>query len=107
CQQRRMPAAGRSEHDETVGREDLKIDAIGRGDQVVPGLVLQRNTPDVEDRRRSLCHDSSSAPGALYAGSDRQPAAPQICHGSRSRSTLPPLKMMPTAASCTSSKLSN
>ncbi len=49
-QQRRLAAARRAEQDEAVGLEDLEIDAIRRGDEVVLRLVLQRDAIDVEQR---------------------------------------------------------
>ena len=49
-QQRRLAAAGGAEQHEAVGIEHLEIDAIGRRDQRVRRLVLQRHALDREQR---------------------------------------------------------
>ena len=84
-EQRRLAAAGRSEQHEAVGPVDLEVDAIGRGDEMVARLVLQRDAAHGEQRRPSARRSRVA------------------CQGSRSRSTLPPLMMMPTRLPPTSS----
>src|SRR5205085_10155393 len=82
-EQRRLAASGRTEQDEPVRLEDLVLDAVGGGDQVVPGLVLKCHAAHIEQRRsRSHRH---------------------ACHGRCCKSTLPPLMMIPTWRSLRSS----
>src|SRR6266581_4392143 len=83
-EQRRLAASRRSEHNEAICGENLKVDPVRSGDQMVLGLVLKRDAPDVENRR---AHGHHSLAATLIA---------QVCHGRRSRSTLPPETMMPT-----------
>src|SRR5487761_2137124 len=77
-QQGRLAAARRAEQHETVGIVDVEADAVGGGDQVILGLVLQGHAADLEQGARVRI--------VLHRGS----------HGSRSRSTLPPDRITPT-----------
>ncbi len=49
-QQRGFTAAGRSQQDKPVGFENLKIHPVGGGDKMFFGLVLKRDSRDVENR---------------------------------------------------------
>ena len=51
-QQCRFAAARWSEHDVAIGLVDLEVDPIGRGDEMILGLVLQRHAADFEQRLR-------------------------------------------------------
>src|ERR1700730_8939945 len=49
-EQRRFAAAGWPQENEAVRSQYLKVDSIGGSDQVILGLVLQRDALDVEQR---------------------------------------------------------
>src|SRR5581483_2684547 len=53
-EQGRLAAAGGPEQHEAVGPEDIEADAIGGGDEMLLGLVLQRHAVHLQQRRASL-----------------------------------------------------
>src|SRR5438067_8677203 len=71
-EQGRLSAARRAEHDEPVGARDLEADAIGGGDEVLAGLVLQRDAADFQQRGRAL----SCRVGHGGSGSRVRPTSP-------------------------------
>jgi hypothetical protein len=52
-EQGRLAAARWSEQHEPIGAIDVEADAVGGGDEVPFGLVLQRDAVDLEQRRRT------------------------------------------------------
>ena len=85
-EQRRLAAAGGPEQDEAVRPEHLEVDAVGRGDEVSRVLYCSV-TPRTSSSGVAALRDRSLV--AFGPG----------CHGSRSRSTLPPVMMTPTRES--------
>ena len=49
-QQRRLAATGRAEQHKALAGKDLEIHPVGRGDQMLGGLVLQRNAVHAQHR---------------------------------------------------------
>ena len=74
-QQGRLSAPGRSEQHKTIRPQHVEIDPIGRGDQVVTGLILKRDAANLDDRQRVdiAGHRQRSAPVALSPVSSVNP----------------------------------
>ena len=92
-QQRRLPAARRPKQNEAVGALNAEIHAVGRGDQVIARLVLQRDAAHVEQRRR-LSRDPASCPWrSRFPTATIQACAPPVlsprCAGSQGGSPCP------------------